>query len=141
MVKRIFVLYDARCGLCSRVRVWMQDQPAHCGIDFLPAGSERARRLFPELTHEEYPSELVVVTDSGDVYKDDGAWIVCLWALVEYRPWAHRLSRGTLRHLARKAWGVVSSNRAEISRMLALKSDADLARRLDEQPADRCEVH
>lgn len=145
MVTRIYVLYDSRCGLCSRVRVWMQDQPAYCRIDFLAAGSERAKRLFPDLRSEENPSELVVVTDDGDVYTNDGAWIVCLWALVEYRPWAHRLSRGPMRHLARKAWGVVSSNRAEISRMLALQSDAELAKRLDEhaaaQPGDACEVH
>ena len=129
MVKRIYVLYDADCGLCSRIRVWMQDQPAYCGLDFLVAGSERARTLFPELHSEEKPEELVVVTDAGDVYKDDAAWIVCLWALVDYRPWAHRLSHGPLRHLARKAWGVVSSNRLEISRILVLQSDVDLALR------------
>ncbi|MGH9423054.1 MAG: DCC1-like thiol-disulfide oxidoreductase family protein, partial [Thermoanaerobaculia bacterium] len=110
-------------------------------IDFIAAGSDRARRLFPELRSEENPSELVVVTNGGDVYTDDAAWIVCLWALVEYRPWAHRLSRGPLRHLARKAWSVVSSNRAEISRMLALQNDAELAKRLDEQPDGACEVH
>jgi len=123
----------------------MQEQPAYCRIDFLPAGSERARRLFPQLRSEEVPSELVVITDGGEVYTDDGAWIVCLWALAGYRPWAHRLSRAPLRHLARKVWGMVSSNRAEISRMLALKSDAELAQRLSEQaagqPADACEVH
>jgi len=141
MVTRIYVLYDSRCGLCSRARVWMEDQPAYCRIDFLPAGSERARRSFPQLAADPAPSELVVVTDEGDVYTNDAAWIVCLWSLVEYRSWAHRLSRGPLRHLARKAWGVVSSNRAEISRMLALQSDADLARQLDELPADGSEVH
>jgi predicted DCC family thiol-disulfide oxidoreductase YuxK len=141
MVNRIYVLYDADCGLCSRVRVWMMEQPAYCAIEFVAAGSERARKLFPDLDSEVNPEELVVITNEGDVYKDDAAWIVCLWALADYRPWAHRLARGPLRHLARKVWGLISSNRLEISRMLVLQSDADIAQRLDEQPGDVCEVH
>ncbi|HVT05694.1 MAG TPA: DCC1-like thiol-disulfide oxidoreductase family protein [Thermoanaerobaculia bacterium] len=141
MIECLYVLYDAQCGLCSRVRLWMTDQPAYCAIDFIPAGSDLARRLFPELDTQENPSELIVVTDEGDVYRDDAAWTVCLWAMVEYRVWSQRIARGPLRGLARKVWAMVSSNRIEISRTLALRSDKEIASRLENEPAAACEVH
>jgi predicted DCC family thiol-disulfide oxidoreductase YuxK len=132
----IYVLYDSRCGVCSRLRAWMVEQPAYVALEFVAAGSARARRLFPELHHDEQPSELVVVTDDGDVYINDAAWIVCLYALVDYRAWSFRLARLPLRRLARSAWEMLSKNRAQLSRVLALTSDAELARRLEAQPLD-----
>jgi len=133
-MRRIYVLYDSRCGVCSRLRAWMVEQPTYFAIEFVAAGSDRARRLFPELHHDEQPSELVVVTDEGDVYFNDAAWIVCLYALVDYRAWSFRLARTPLRRLARSAWEMLSKNRAQLSRMLALSNDAELARTLEAEP-------
>src|SRR5258708_26353248 len=99
-MRKIFVLYDARCGVCSWLRTWISAQPAYFAIEFIPAGSARARRLFPELSHEEEPSELVVISDAGEVYFADAAWIVSLYALVYYRAWSFRLARPALRALA-----------------------------------------
>lgn len=137
-MRKIYVLYDSRCGLCSRARSWMIGQPAYLDIDFVAAGSERARRLFPDLRHPDIPSELVVVSDAGEVYYGDAAWIVCLYALVEYRAWSYRLSRPHLQRFARRAWEMISSNRQEISRMLALKSDAAIAQQLEARPESGC---
>ena len=139
-MRKIYVLYDSRCGLCSRARAWMLTQPASVAIEFIAAGSQRARRLFPALQHQEIPAELVVVTDEGEVYFADRAWIVCLFALPEYRQWSYRLARPPLRKLARRAWELFSSNRHQISKMLALKSDADLARELEAQPPPACDA-
>lgn len=139
-MRKIYLLYDSRCGVCSRLRRWMIGQRWFVSIDFVPAGSERARRLFPQLQHEEQPSELVVVTDRGDVYVRDAAWIVCLYALVDYRIWSFRLARPPLRRVARAAWELLSKNRLQLSRMLALKSDYELLRELEAQPAPACEV-
>lgn len=133
-MQSIWILYDSRCGVCSRLREWVSAQHAYVAIEFVAAGSERARKLFPELRHDEQPSELVVVSDEGDVYVDDAAWIVILYALVEYRTWSFRIARPPLRRLARGAWELLSKNRAGLSRALALKSDAELARELAEQP-------
>ena len=139
-MRKIFVLYDARCGVCSRLRTWISGQRAYFAIEFIPAGSERARRLFPELRHEDQPSELVVVSNAGEVYFNDAAWIVCLYALVDYRAWSFRLARPLLRGLARVAWETLSKNRASLSRLLALENDAELARRLEAEPAPSCAV-
>jgi predicted DCC family thiol-disulfide oxidoreductase YuxK len=139
-MKTIYVLYDSRCGLCSRARSWMLAQPAHLAIEFVAAGSEIAKERFPQLRHSAMPTQLVVVDDRGGVYYGDSAWIVCLYALTEYRSWSYRLVRPPLRHLARRAWELFSSNRQQISETLALKSDAEVARELQSQPESVCEV-
>ena len=139
-MRRIYVLYDSRCGLCSRARSWMLSQPAHLAIEFVAAGSEFAQRRFPQLRHSAMPTQLVVVDDRGGVYYGDAAWIMCLYALAEYRGWSYRLARPPLRHLASRAWEVFSSNRQQISETLALKSDAEVARELQSQPETACEV-
>lgn len=138
-IGRLYVLYDARCGICSRLRSWTQQQRAFVPVDFVAAGSDRARRLFPQLEHSAEPRELVVITDEGDVYLDDAAWIVCLWALVEWRNWSFRFARGPLRPLARAAWEFLSANRHELARMLSLQSDEEVARRLERQHGSACE--
>jgi predicted DCC family thiol-disulfide oxidoreductase YuxK len=135
-IDKLYVLYDSRCGLCSRVRQWMLEQPAHVALDFVAAGSDRARRLFSELAHDEAPAELTVITSDGEVYEDDAAWIVCLWALRELRPWSRRFARAPLRPLARAAWHFLSDNRNQIGSMLSLQSDAELVRQLRSQPVD-----
>jgi predicted DCC family thiol-disulfide oxidoreductase YuxK len=140
-MRTLYVLYDSRCGICSRLKAWMLAQPAYCTIDFVAAGSARARRLFPQLPHRDEPSELVAITDEGEVYVDDAAWILCLYALVDYRAWSFRLSRTPLRHMARNAWELLSKNRGQLSRMLDLASDAELMQRFEvETPAAACAV-
>lgn len=108
----------------------MSNQPAYLDIEFLAAGCDRARMLFPELCHDENPPELVVVTDEGDVYTGDGGWIVCLYALVQYRSWSYRLANPSLRALARNAFELLSANRQSISHALMLKSDDEIARQM-----------
>lgn len=136
MIHRLFVVYDSRCGVCSRLRHWMLQQPAYVHVDFVPAHSERARRLFPLLDHGS--SELMVVTDAGEVYVDDAAWLMCLWSLREYRSWSYRFARGPLRPFARAAWDFLSANRQTLAQMLALKSDQDMANELAKR-SDACE--
>ena len=138
MIHRLFVLYDARCGICSRLRLWIFNQPALVAYEFVPAGSERARRLFPALDDAAELQELVVVTDGGEVYIDDAAWIICLWGLREYRTWSYRFARGPLRPFARAAWDFLSSNRRQLAQMLSLRSDEEIARDL-ERRATSCE--
>jgi predicted DCC family thiol-disulfide oxidoreductase YuxK len=134
VIRRLYVLYDSRCGICSRLRLWIQNQRAFVIYDFVPAGSERARRIFPSLEHDANVSELVVVTDGGAVYADDAAWILCLWGLREYRSWSHRFAHGPLRPLARAAWDFLSTNRSQLAAMLSMRSDEDIARELAQRP-------
>src|ERR1700742_5341242 len=114
-MRTLHVLYDSRCGLCSRLRHWLVAQPAHLDSDFIAAGSERAQRLFPGIDLGDDPEELIVVSDEGDVWDGDAAWLVCLWCLVEYRPWSYRLSSPALLPYARRAYELLSRNRRALS--------------------------
>jgi len=138
-MKKLFVLYDPHCGLCEAVRGWMVDQRSSFLIDVIASGSPRARTLFPEIESE--PDELVVVDDEGSVYRGDSAFIICLYALDAYRPWAQRLSSPMLRPFARRAFEMLSKNRKKISDLLALANDEVIAHELGRGSNDiDCEV-
>ncbi|MFC8361785.1 thiol-disulfide oxidoreductase DCC family protein [Streptomyces griseorubiginosus] len=102
-VRRLTVLYDAQCSLCTFLRGWLVRQPQLVPLELVPAGSEEARRRFPGLDHGATLEEITVVGDAGQVYRDTAAWIVTLWALREHRPLAHRLSTPSGARLARGA--------------------------------------
>jgi len=106
----------------------MSRQPAACEWNFVAAGSNEARRLFPDFHHTARPEELVVISDAGEVYRGDAAYIVCLWALDSYRTVATRLARPGFRPLARKVFALLSTNRLRLSELLGLHSDDALAR-------------
>ncbi|MFG2289440.1 thiol-disulfide oxidoreductase DCC family protein [Streptomyces sp. NPDC048595] len=102
-VHGLTVLYDAQCPLCTHLHGWLVRQRQLVRLDFVPAGSEAARRRFPTLNHHATLDEITVVADAGQVYQGSAAWIVCLWALREYRSLAHRLSTPFGAQLARGA--------------------------------------
>lgn len=137
-MRRMYVLYDPGCGLCSRVRRWMEGQPMFLDIEFIPATSAKAARWFPTLATPGAPEELIVVGDDGSVYRDDSAWIMCLYGLVEFRAWSYRLSRPAVMPFAREAFGLLSHHRRRISRWLGLLSDADLVEALRRETTPRC---
>ncbi len=138
-MEKLYVLYDARCGLCSWARRWLAQQPAHLQLVFIPAGSALAARLFPGLERPgESVEELVVVSDEGGVYHEGNAWIMCLFALEEYRDWANRLAHPLLRPLARQAFTLLSGQRSRISRWLKLASEREIAEALSRVSAPAC---
>lgn len=137
-MKRLYVLYDANCGLCSRVRRWVESQPAYLELEFVAAGSSRALRWFPTLSRSDPPDELVVVGDDGGVYREDGSWIMVLYALEEYRDLSLRLSRPWLLPYARQAFGLLTENRRTLSKWLGLVSDRDLVDALQSRPTPGC---
>jgi predicted DCC family thiol-disulfide oxidoreductase YuxK len=107
-MRELTVLYDARCGLCRRFKDWLAAQrPAPDGrggvvrLRFVAAGSADARAQYPRLDHAATLREITVVADDGSVYVGDRAWIVCLWATLEHRQTAVRLSAPLMRPVAR----------------------------------------
>ena len=125
-MRSLTVLYDARCGLCSKARRWLEGQKQIVPLELLAADSEEARRRFPSLSAPE-PEELVVVSDEGDVYRNAEAWIACLWALQDYREWSFRFARPALLPLARGIVEWVSTRRHRLSRALGMMSDQEIA--------------
>jgi predicted DCC family thiol-disulfide oxidoreductase YuxK len=137
-MRRLYVLYDADCGLCSRIRRWVEEQPTFVELEFMAAQSTRARRWFPTLVKPGEPEELIVVSDEGGVYREDGSWIMVLYALEQYRTWAFRLSRPALLPHARAAFNLLTQNRKKLSNWLGLVSDGDLAEALRGVTVPRC---
>jgi predicted DCC family thiol-disulfide oxidoreductase YuxK len=121
------VLFDATCGFCVRCRYWLQTQPQLVRLEFVAAGSLEAQRRFPGLAETGTPEDLVVVSDEGGVYHGDRAFLMCLWALEDYREWSLRLAHPGMIGLARRAFELVSSHRRDLSRWLALAAEEEIA--------------
>ncbi len=120
------LFYDARCGLCSRVRQWLSVQPAYVRLEFLAYDSPEAARRLPAILHLHADQEIVVMADTGEVWQGAGAWVLCLWALREYRVWSARFASPTMQAAARKLVHWISQNRIGMSRLAGFKSDAEL---------------
>jgi predicted DCC family thiol-disulfide oxidoreductase YuxK len=91
-VRRLTVLYDANCPLCVHIRQWLLSQRWLVPLALVPANSFEAHRRFPQLDHAATLREITVVGDRGQVFTGTSAFIVCLWALTEYRPKAYWLA-------------------------------------------------
>jgi len=102
-VRGLTVLYDGQCSLCTFLRDWLAKQRQLVPLRLVPAGSDEARARFPALDHRATLDEITVVGDGGQVYRCSAAWVVCLWALREHRPLAHRLSTPSGARLAKGA--------------------------------------
>ncbi len=109
------VLYDNRCALCRRARMWIEEQPKYVTMAFVEAGSEEARKRFPDLDHDATLAELTVVGWGGEVYRDAKGWVMCLWALKKYRSAALRLSTPEMMPVARRLIAWVSRQRFQIA--------------------------
>ena len=135
----LYVLYDERCALCKRLKEWLLVQRSWIGLSMIPAGSARAKAMFPALESIAGSNDLVVISDAGEVYLNNHAWIMCLYALTEYRDWALRLASPLLLPLARQAFETLSKNRQTISGWISGRSnDRDIAAELGRVSLESC---
>lgn len=111
----LHVLYDGECPLCQRCRAWLAAQSAYFTLRFTPYQQAVFDRRFQGVDSLRPDQEMLVISDTGDIWQGAHAWIMCLWALREYRPWALRLSRPGLQPLARKIVAALSKNRRRLS--------------------------
>ena len=137
---RLYVLYDPKCELCCRLKNWILVQRSWIGIAVLEQGSEKAKRMFPDLDHLATREDLAVISDLGAVYLNDRAWIMVLYAMIDYRDWAARLTHPLLMPLARQAFAALSRNRYFISSMLRPDNTEALANELRKEELGACAV-
>lgn len=133
-MKLLYILYDAKCGLCRKVRIWLDRQPAYVKLRFQPLQSAELEERFPGIAKFSPEEQLVVISDKGSLWRGESAWIVILWALREYREWSQRLATPTLRPFARKVCGLVSENRLGLSRWLGFDRGPEFRRFLAALP-------
>ena len=118
-MKTLYVLYDPKCELCERLKDWLLTQRSWLGL-----------RIFPELEKIASANDLIVISDEGQVYLNNNAWIMALYALDEYRDWACHLGHPLLLPLARQAFATISRNRYAISRWLRVGETEQIANEL-----------
>ena len=126
-MKALTIFYDSNCGLCRAFKQWMLGQFSHCRLEFVPYTSNLAKRLLPEIVNMDAGREIIVMNDEGDIWQGPEAWVVCLWVLKKWRGWAERMAAPALLPLAAKVCHLVSANRLTLSKLLALKVDAEVA--------------
>ena len=117
-MQRLYIFYDGECGLCRRCREWLANQPAYLELIFHPFQSDEARRVCPGLPRFQPDEQLIVLSDEGAVYAGEAAWLMCLYALREYRGWSEKLAAPALRPLARRICLLVSHHRLKLSQTL-----------------------
>jgi|SRR5271165_909578 len=139
-MEKLYVLYDPKCELCCRLKNWLLVQRSWIGLAVVEAGSAKAKRLFPELDRIATMNDLAVISDEGAVYLNDRAWIMVLYAMVEYRDWAARLTHPLLLPLARQAFAALSKNRHFLSRWLSADNPETLAGELRKVALEPCAV-
>jgi hypothetical protein len=106
----------------------MLSQSRFLDIEFMPKESIWARARYPHIDNAE--DELLVIDDEGGLYRGPAAFLMCLYALVEYRAWSLRLSTPALMPLARKGFELVSTRRHHINEWLGLSTDDQVAAQL-----------
>ena len=139
-MEKLYVLYDPKCELCCRLKHWLLVQRSWIGLALVEAGSAKAEKLFPELYRIAERSDLIVVSDEGAVYLNERAWIMALYALVDYRDWAERLAHPLLMPFARQAYAALSRNRYFLSRMLSSAQPEAIAAELRNVALEPCEI-
>lgn len=120
-MKRLTVLYDEHCPLCVRAAEWMWNQTQLVPLEILPAHSAAAERRFDTLPWRGY--ELCVISDDGDAWIGPAAFLMCLWALADYREWSYRMSGDTFAPLAERFFRMLSRRRSTIAALFRFGED------------------
>jgi predicted DCC family thiol-disulfide oxidoreductase YuxK len=121
-MKTLHVLYDSECTMCRSLRGWLKQQAAFVPLIFIPLQEPYLEVRFPGIGRMRPNEELVVIADSGEVWRGINAWIIVLWALVDYRTWALRLANPLLKPFARQVCHGISKNRKRLSAWLFQRS-------------------
>jgi len=120
-MRRLTVLYDARCALCLRCRDYLASYSTVMPLEFLASQSPEASARFGEVPW--LGEELVVVSDEGEVWVGPAAFLVCMWALRDTREWSYRLSTPLFAPLAGRFFAVFSANRSRIAAFVQPRCD------------------
>ena len=120
-VQRLTVLYDGGCALCIRCRDFLAASATLVPLELIACQSQVARDRYGSVPW--LGAELVVADDQGRVWVGPAAFLMCLWALRDYREWSYRLSGPLLAPLAERFFSVLSARRARIAALLAPRCD------------------
>jgi len=136
-MRSITVLYDEHCPLCVRCADWMWTQTKEVPMVLMGAHSKEAAERFSGLPWLGY--ELCVLSDEGDAWVGPGAFIMCLWALRDYRDWSYRLSADAFAPLAERFFRMLSNRRGGLAKWVQTEQacEGDRCRTCAPRPQSR----
>ena len=88
---KLHVLYDGSCPLCIRSAMWLASQIKHTPIVLISAQDAKNLAQYDHVNISDPPEDLVVITDDNQVYRNDEAFLMCLYMLRNYRHWAKNI--------------------------------------------------
>lgn len=138
-VKSVEVYYDGKCGMCCTFHEWINNQKRANEIVFLPYQSAEAQALFPELNTLDPAREMVVRTDTGEIYRAAEAWVWCLWSCEKYRGVAKKFSSPALLPHVQKLCHMLAANRITLSKLFFRKKSKQVAAQLHAMPSAECD--
>ena len=138
-MKTLHVLFDRECALCRQCRRWLERQPAFIKLRFHALQAPETLCRFPGIEAYDPREQLIVISDEGALYQGSHAWIMCLYALREYREWSQRLANPLLLPLARRVCQLVSENRLGISSWFRTMNDEQLGHELAVRHVPACQ--
>ena len=100
------VYFDGDCGLCRTVARWLDRQPKYVPLHCVAA--QQAAASGCPLAVPSLLERVTVIASDGALYRGTNAWLVCLWALRNYRGWSLRLSAAALRPWAERLFATVT---------------------------------
>ena len=107
-------------------------QAAFVPLVFIALQSAEAQKRFSGIDSLKPNEQLLVISDDGFVYRGASAWIMCLWALQNYREHAQRLAHPVLLPLAQIVCELLSRNRFYLSDALFRQEPQNTARLLSD---------
>ena len=125
-MKLLYVLYDGSCGLCWRAVRRLAHEPSYIPLRFEPASSSFSLDRFADALVGTNRNEVVVIADTGEVWRGTSAWIMVLYALRRYRPLAMRLATPAWRPLAAKAIDIIGRYRHACSEFFGLSPEPQI---------------
>ena len=136
----LYLLYDNHCGLCSKLTKWIIGQKLREPLKLVGWDTEQARRMFPTLVTTRPPQEIMMVSSSGEVWKNEKAWVMVLHALADYATLARRMAHPRLLPLVRQTFVLISQERHAVSRLFGLAGEEQLAEMLNQIAVPGCEL-
>ncbi len=137
-IRHIEVYYDGRCGMCCTFHEWVNRQPRAFAVRFAPYQSALAEEWFPGVRALGPEREMIVRTDTGEVYRGAGAWVLCLLSCHRYRWVARCLASPVLLPFAEKVCRALAGRRRALSKIFFRRKNREVSGALHHIPGQKC---
>ena len=119
----LYVLFDAQCTVCVASAEWLHSHAQHEALKLIDARGAFANQYFNTISKR--GEELVVVSDTGEVWWGPSAFLVCFWAMKSTHWLAQLASFELFQPLAEMLFRLISDHRGSLAPLLGLPDCQD----------------